>query len=82
MFEGLLNIFCPAVARLGHFVDAASADCDERKLGRNEECIQCDEQQDETEAGPDFTGAKVFGGTLQEGQEIHITEIYIVEGRN
>jgi hypothetical protein len=60
------------VAGIGHLVDAAPPHCDERELGSDEKGVEPHQKQNDTKAGGDSTGAKVFGWTLQKGQEIHM----------
>ena len=72
MSECALALFCTAVAGLRHLVDAAAPDSDECELRGDEKRVEGYQKQNDTKAGGDFTGAKVFGRTLKKGQEIHI----------
>jgi hypothetical protein len=67
-----LNFPCAGVAVFGHLVNTASSNCDKRKLSRDEKGVETDQKQNDTKAGQYRTGAKVFGRTLLQGQEIHI----------
>ncbi len=72
MRQSALDILRRIVAVVRHLVDSASPNRDERKLGGHEKRIESHQKQNDTKAGGDCTGAKVFGRTLQKGQEIHI----------
>jgi hypothetical protein len=72
MRQSALNVFRGIVAVLRHLVDSASPNGDERELGGHEKRVESHQKQNDTKAGGDCTGAKVFGRTLQKGQEIHI----------
>ena len=75
--QGLLDILCAALARVGHLVDPAPPNCHESEFSGDEESVDGDEQKNDSEAARDRPDPDMLGWTLKKGQEIHSHQIYL-----
>jgi hypothetical protein len=72
VLERALNVPCARVSVVGHLIDPAAPDGNERELGSNEKRVQGYQKQNDTEARGNFAAAQVFGRSPLQGQKIHI----------